>query len=207
LAHAYLSFGIPDILVGNMISDFVKGKKQLDYPEKIRRGITLHRAIDHFTDTHDVTRQAKVFFKPVYGLYAGPLTDVVYDHFLANDREIFPAPEPGGMDKLTFFAREIYRTLGDCETVLPERFAKMFQYMRSQDWLTQYRYEEGICNSFGGLARRAAYMPDPEPACRLFQTHYKELEGCYRNFFPSLANFALITLEQLQGNPFYGKIE
>ena len=27
LAHAYLSFGDPDVLTGNMISDFVKGKK------------------------------------------------------------------------------------------------------------------------------------------------------------------------------------
>ncbi len=32
LAHAYLSFGDPDILAGNMISDFVKGKKKFDYP-------------------------------------------------------------------------------------------------------------------------------------------------------------------------------
>ena len=31
LAHAYLSFGNEDILVGNMISDFVKGKKKYDY--------------------------------------------------------------------------------------------------------------------------------------------------------------------------------
>ena len=29
LAHAYLSFGDPDILAGNMISDFVKGKKKV----------------------------------------------------------------------------------------------------------------------------------------------------------------------------------
>ena len=28
LAHAYLSFGIPDIVVGNLISDFIKGKKR-----------------------------------------------------------------------------------------------------------------------------------------------------------------------------------
>ncbi len=32
LAHAYLSFNDPEILVGNMISDFVKGKKKFDYP-------------------------------------------------------------------------------------------------------------------------------------------------------------------------------
>ncbi|MFY7899136.1 MAG: ACP phosphodiesterase, partial [Chitinophagaceae bacterium] len=28
LAHAYLSFQQPSLLIGNMISDFVKGKKQ-----------------------------------------------------------------------------------------------------------------------------------------------------------------------------------
>jgi acyl carrier protein phosphodiesterase len=33
LAHACLSFGRPDILVGNMISDHIKGKKQFDYPK------------------------------------------------------------------------------------------------------------------------------------------------------------------------------
>ena len=33
LAHAYLSFNDPEILVGNMISDFVKGKKKADNVE------------------------------------------------------------------------------------------------------------------------------------------------------------------------------
>jgi hypothetical protein len=75
LAHAYLSFGIPAITVGNLISDFVKGKQKLSYPPEIQRGIVLHRAIDSFTDTHPVTRQAKVYFKEPYGGYAGPLVD------------------------------------------------------------------------------------------------------------------------------------
>ncbi|KAF0239868.1 MAG: hypothetical protein FD183_1294 [Chitinophagaceae bacterium] len=46
LAHAYLSFNEPSILLGNMISDYVKGKKQYDYPLLIQKGIHLHRAID-----------------------------------------------------------------------------------------------------------------------------------------------------------------
>ena len=50
LAHAYLSFGDPDILAGNMISDFVKGKKKYEYPDRIQMGITLHRKIDEYTD-------------------------------------------------------------------------------------------------------------------------------------------------------------
>jgi acyl carrier protein phosphodiesterase len=67
--------------------------------------------------------------------------------------------------------------------------------MRDQDWLYHYRYKEGIYNSFAGLARRAAYMPAPEQACELFVTHYRDLEACYREFFPSLRDFAVRTLE------------
>ena len=66
LAHAYLSFGQPAILTGNMISDYVKGKKKFDYPPEILRGINLHRSIDQFTDNHPATREAKEVFRPAY---------------------------------------------------------------------------------------------------------------------------------------------
>src|SRR4051812_28673904 len=89
LAHAYLSFNDPEILVGNMVSDFVKGKVKLSFSGKILTGINLHRAIDGFTDTHPATRKAMEFFRPSYRLYSGPIMDVLYDHFLANDAGIF----------------------------------------------------------------------------------------------------------------------
>ena len=54
LAHAFLSFQQPDILVGNMISDFVKGKSKFTYTPGIQKGIMLHRAIDQFTDASDI---------------------------------------------------------------------------------------------------------------------------------------------------------
>jgi acyl carrier protein phosphodiesterase len=71
LAHAYLSFNEPEILAGNMISDFVKGKKKFDYSLTIQQGIALHRAIDQFTDFHPVTQEAKSYFKKDYRLYSG----------------------------------------------------------------------------------------------------------------------------------------
>ena len=92
LAHAWLSFNQPDILVGNMISDYVKGKSKEAYPAEIQRGIMLHRAIDTFTDVHPSTIAAKQFFRPQYRLYAGAFVDVVYDHFLANDLLEFEDP-------------------------------------------------------------------------------------------------------------------
>lgn len=193
LAHAYLSFDIPDIVTGNLISDFVKGKRKLDYPPTIRTGIALHRAIDAFTDNHEATHRAKSYFRADYGLYSGPVTDVVYDHFLAADPQVFPSSAD-----LTAFAQRTYGQLAGRAELFPDRFARMFPYMRDQDWFSGYRVKEGIFASLAGLARRAAYMPDPGQACRLFEAHYTELGDCYRAFFPELKDFALRTLEGLQ---------
>ena len=195
LAHTYLSFGIPEITVGNMISDFIKGKKKFDYPARIQQGIALHRAIDAFTDTHVLTRRAKLAFSCAYGLYSGPIVDVVYDYFLANDPLIFPT-----LAELTGLAQKTYTQISDWQTVLPERFARMFYYMHTQDWLSNYRSTEGLYNSLAGLARRAAYMGDAGDACRLFDRNFTELQHCYTEFFPDLNNFALRTLENLSKN-------
>src|SRR5215211_5615620 len=105
LAHAYLSFNQPQIVVGNMISDFVKGASKFSFNGKIQKGITLHRSIDEFTDMHPVTKKAKQIFQPHYRLYSGAIIDVLYDHFLANDPSVFTG------DSLKKFTSEVYRHL------------------------------------------------------------------------------------------------
>ncbi len=162
LAHAYLSFNHPDILVGNMISDFVKGKKQFDYPLAIQKGIRLHRAIDNFTDEHLATREARKYFKPAVGLYSGAFVDIVYDHFLALD------PHELSEQAWKDFATVVYNQLTEQQEWLPEKFARMLPYMSSQNWLYNYRFTGGMENSFAGLVRRAAYLTDASPAFSLF---------------------------------------
>ncbi|MEO8171830.1 MAG: ACP phosphodiesterase [Sediminibacterium sp.] len=184
LAHAYLSFRNPEILVGNMISDFVKGKKQFDYPLIVQKGIRLHREIDAFTDRHPATKMGKTWFKPAVGAYAGAFMDVVYDHFLALDEQQFT--ETG----LTGFAQEVYTQLIERESLLPEKFARMLPYMSTQNWLYSYRFTDGIEKSFGGLVRRAQYLSDPAPAFDLFLQHYSQLQEHYTEFFPDVKKFA-----------------
>jgi len=191
LAHAYLSFGDPEILAGNIFSDFIKGKKRYTYPERIQQGITLHRAIDEFTDNHAATATAKQFFRPVYGLYASPFIDIVYDHFLANDESIFKD------DELSQFANTTYRVLQQFEEVFPSGFDTVFHYMQLHNWLYHYKYTEGIFRSFGGLVRRAKFMNDAEPACELLIKYYDELKECYNKFFPGLKAYAYSTMRSL----------
>jgi acyl carrier protein phosphodiesterase len=192
LAHAYLSFNQPTILVGNIISDFIKGKKQFDYPDDIRQGILLHRAIDSFTDEHAATREAKMIFKPHYRLYSGPFTDIAYDYFLANDEQQFTE------NSLYSFSQDTYNILDRYEPVFPASFKQAYPYMKKHNWLFNYRYMTGIEKSFAGIARRALYITESETAFTLFKNNQKALQQCYDDFFPALKQFTRDTLLSLQ---------
>jgi len=191
LAHAYLSFHHPGVLTGNLISDFVKGKKQFDFPTAIRAGVLLHRAIDTFTDEHAATAQAKQIFRPHYRLYSGAFADVVYDHFLANDAAEFPG------DSLLEFSQEVYGMLDQQTAWFPAPFQRMFPYMKEYNWLYNYRKREGMWNSFQGLVRRSSYLTESDTAYHLFEEHYEELQQCYDVFFPAVKAFARNALTEL----------
>ena len=192
LAHAYLSFGDPDILAGNMISDFVKGKAKYNYPAAIQKGIQLHRLIDEFTDAHPVTSEAKSYFRPQYRLYSGAFIDVIYDHFLALDKKQFE--DYGNIET---FSQKIYHLLEENFNLFPLHFQKMFFYMKSQNWLYNYQFKEGIQKSFNGLVYRAAYLNESDIAFQIFNQYYVELQNCYKEFFPELLQFAVEKFDDL----------
>lgn len=191
LAHSYLSFNHPEVLVGNMVSDFVKGKKRFAYSAGVQQGIVLHRQIDAFTDIHEATKEAKTYLKPAVGLYSGAFVDVIYDHFLANDLNEFSDSD------LIRHATQTYDVLSRYEEDLPTPFQKMLPYMQSQNWLYNYKTMVGTENSFAGLARRATYLESSTEAFQLFQKHYDALRDCYNAFFPFVKAFSINQIEQL----------
>jgi acyl carrier protein phosphodiesterase len=178
--------------LGNLISDFVKGKKKFDFPAGIQNGINLHRAIDAFTDSHEATKNAKEFFRPDYRLYAGALVDVVFDHFLAADENEFKETV------LHDFSMQVYSSIDKQKNFLPERFAKMFPFMKEHNWLYNYRTRCGTEKSLGGVVRRAAYLTESETAYRLFEEHYQPLQLCYRQLWEELKPFARRQFEILR---------
>ena len=185
LAHAFLSFNNADLLAGNMISDFVKGRKQFDYPPGILAGIRLHRAIDEFTDSHDATKEIKKLFRPTYRLYAGAMADVAYDHFLANDEREF-----ADAAALQRFTSQTYTLLEERSGFFPLPFAGMFPYMRRDDWLYHYRFDAGMQKSFGGVGRRAKYITETDTAFAVFLQNRELIRESYNDFFPAVKRFA-----------------
>ncbi len=191
LAHAVLSFNDPELLAGNMISDFVKGRKKYDLPPAILAGVDLHRAIDEFTDNHPVNKQARSVFSP-YRLYSASILDIIYDHFVANDPGLFAD------SSLEAFVKGVYTSLSRHESFFPPKFAAMFPYMKSQDWLYNYREEDGIYRSLSGLKRRASYIVEVETAFNIFLLEKKSLQEYYNRFFPDLYQFAKVKASELR---------
>ncbi len=192
LAHAYLSFGDAEILTGNLIADHVKGRIALDaYPPGIRKGILLHRKIDEFTDRHPATHRAQLWFREKYGLYSGPITDILYDHFLAIDPRCFQSEK-----QLLEFSINTYDQLQEQAQWFPAKFAEYFPYMRERNWLYGYRTLQGMQHSLKGLTRRAKYMADVEDAYNTFIVYYYQLAQCYYELIDDVVKFVKIELTQ-----------
>jgi len=179
LAHTFLSFS-DEQLVGNMIGDFVQNKKRILLPEGIQKGITLHRAIDTFTDAHPVFVEAKKVFQPIVRLYAGAFVDVVFDYFLANDEKIKSEEE------WRVFTENTYRVLHDHMEFLPENFQLLLPKMKEDDWLFNYRYDWGMEYSIRNVLNKAKYLDREMPVFEVFKEHKSFLQNCYDEFFPDL---------------------
>lgn len=182
LAHAYLSFNHPQILCGNMMGDFVKGKHYENYDYAIQQGIHLHRYIDHFTDQHEDMLDAVQLFKKQFPLSAGVFVDIFFDHFLARHPDYFTEE---GLKKFTLF---VYQTLSKHEGIFNEQMKNFFGYMEQYDWLYHYQFIPGIEKSIYGMCKRYPRLGNPKLVMDLFELHYQSLQEKFNLFFPHLVN-------------------
>jgi acyl carrier protein phosphodiesterase len=181
LAHAFLSFGNEDILVGNLIADFVKGRKKLEaYPKSIQQGIELHRHIDAFTDSHPILKQSVLRLKSTQNRYASVVVDIFYDYFLANNWALYS-------DKsLAAFANKTYGQLERNFDVMPEKVSWIFGRMIADNWLVGYQFEEKIEYTFNRLAERVKYEHNMLRAIDDLMEHKGDLNEDFKLFFPDL---------------------
>jgi acyl carrier protein phosphodiesterase len=82
LGHLFLSGDDPLVIVGNFMADAVKGGRLEGFPEKVVKGIRLHRAIDGFTDSHPAQRAGRERVRAYAGRYSGVVMDMFFDHLL-----------------------------------------------------------------------------------------------------------------------------
>lgn len=190
LAHCFLSFGRPDVLVGNFIGDFVKGRSWQEYPPGVQRGILLHRTIDAFTDTHPLTRQSAARIRPYAGRYAGPLVDILYDYLLAiHWREFTVEPFPD-------FVQKTYNVLMSRRLEMPEPLQSRVPRMIQGDFLTGYTLPEGLEFVLERFSSRLPGGLDWRTLWAFFLEEQEAFSADFLGFFPALMEEAARFFEQ-----------
>ncbi|NCB08847.1 MAG: DUF479 domain-containing protein, partial [Bacteroidia bacterium] len=183
LAHLYLSGDDEEILVGNFIGDDVKGNSLNRFPEKIRKGIILHRHIDSFTDGHPRFREAKKLVTAEYGLYSGIVTDLFYDHLLAVYWNVYSEYT------LQIFTKRIHAVLLSHFFHLPGRVKGFLPFLIQNRRLESYASTSGIRQSLEIMSRHTSLPEKSEKAEEILKQNFPFLKENFSVFMNDLIPF------------------
>jgi acyl carrier protein phosphodiesterase len=180
LAHLYLSDPTPQFRVGNLLPDLISASQLVGMAETYQAGIRQHREIDRFTDSHPRVKSCVERFPRPYRRYAGILTDVYFDHFLARDWSRYstkPLPD---------FIADVHRDIEICMADVPAAARYPLDRMRSDNWLGTYHEISGIADILARISTRFRRPFDLTGSVPIFEEHEPAFAEDFHNFFPEL---------------------
>jgi acyl carrier protein phosphodiesterase len=176
LVHLYLAGADPEMQLGGLMGDFVKGPLTDRYPPGIAAGLRLHRRIDAFAAADPHCRASRQRLHPRFKHTRAVLVDIFYDHFLAlHWREFHPLPLPD-------FAAGVYRLLATHRADLPAGLARIAPRMQELDWLTSYRDRAAVGLALQRMASRLSRPTAMGEGGVELERCGRELLGDFRGF-------------------------
>lgn len=190
LAHLALSGSDPEVMTGNLMGDFVKGRLvEGRFPAGITCGLKLHRRIDRFAEDNCHFSRSRYRIDDRFGLFRGVLVDLFYDHFLAKNWHLHHT-EP-----LLLFIERTYAQVLVFRHELPERLEQRLPELFG-NWLPSYRDLPGIDLVLRRMsARFRRENPLAEGLVEL-QRNYHALEEDFCLFYPELQNHVEMSLRE-----------
>lgn len=184
LVHLYLAGEDPELQLGGLMGDFVKGPIPDHYPEKISLGLHLHRRIDSLSQYSQHTRNSRKRLDRKYGHGKGIIVDIFYDHFLAANWESFhPA-------SLASYTRQTYALLQDNFDNLPPGLQKIAPRMIEHDWLSSYQRPEIVGRALQRIAQRISRPLPLEEATVDLSRHKASFMNDFEAFISEAKEFS-----------------
>ena len=180
LANLYLSGSDNDLRFGNFIADAIQANQYCQYPKAIQEGIHLHRSIDSFTDSHPIFRQHCKLFFSAHSHYARVILDVVYDHFLAQLWEDYHGA------KLVDYVAEFYCVTEKQKALLPDKLQCLFELMKEQNWLVEYRSIKGLERILFHMSKRTSFPSNFPAAIKVVEANKEQMMAEFQVFFSEL---------------------
>ena len=112
----------------------------------------------------------------------GVILDIVYDHLLWKNETVLASLN------LEKEIKRYYQILDKYKDLMPPKIRFMYGYMKRDDWLTNYQYEDGIKRALKGIGRRIGYSKDLDSSFEIVKKNkYKYMEE-FNKFFHVIQN-------------------
>lgn len=183
LAHLYLSGNSDELKIGNFIGDYVKGRKYQDYPIMVQQGILIHRQIDSFIDAHPDIKPGKLRLRKKYGRYAGIVTDIFCDHFLAKEWNKYSQQE------LNSFIKKVHSLLINHHRILPAKVKSFLPYLVVNKRLLSYATISGVKKTLHSMSKYSTLPAASDFAIEILKTYYHDYLTEFHVFFPKIIRF------------------
>lgn len=180
LAHIFLSGDDNEVKIGNFIADFVPGRKYLDYPVNIQKGILLHRKIDTYTDNHPVFRKSKRLLFQEFRHYSAVIVDMFYDHFLAKNFNAYSEIH------LSDYVSSFYKLLQQNEQILPLNVRQMLPVMIDYNWLLSYKDIDKLKDILNQMNNRTKHNSKLHNSIVVLLNNYPLFQNDFKVFFDDI---------------------
>ena len=180
LAHLQLSGESATTRIGNLLPDILPISVLRNIDDRFSTGIDLHRAIDSFTDRHEIFRESRSLVVGELRRYSPILIDMFYDHFLARDWSVY-SDQP-----LASFVEEFDASIEELGEFLPEKALTRLRQIRDGRLLLSYRETAGIELALERIGKRTRRQVKLAQGIESLRSNYEAMAKQFHEFYPQL---------------------
>lgn len=183
LAHAFLSPEEPFTLTGNIVTDMLKGPSRKEIDIRFDPGILLHRAIDRYTDSHEIVSTLKHMLYSRFKKYAPVVSDIFMDYLLVRNWNKYSDKD------LQTFIQDTYDRMNEVIVELPEEISLRLDNMIRHNWLNAYMTPHSINQVFDRMEYKVTDTNIMKNGGDWLEENFEEVNMLFLKFFPDLVDF------------------
>ena len=191
VGHLYCSGVEGPIALGNIIGDYVKGKAIDQYDEEIRKGISLHRSLDHYADNHDSYKILRKEIHAQLGHYTMVALDIYFDYYLIQDWD------KHGWGTYNALVEDFFSLVATYRNDIPEPALFYFDKMKEHQWMYKYASLDGMHEVFMGMHHRVKYDNHFDKAIEIMKQHDNIIQTAFDTYMVDLKKQAFVSNEKL----------
>jgi len=185
LGHLFFSDDNHELMLGNLMGDFVKGSRMVGIHKSLHAGIYLHRRIDQYIDSHSAVLELNRMLYAKLPRVSSITIDIVFDHLLANNWKMYHKQD------LNIFLNNFFSFSKEHKSILPVHYSNLLSRLEEHQMLHRYIEEETIDRIAGHLQNRLSFDTNLHDSRRIFHEYHDEFNNAFHTYMGDAVNIFL----------------